>query len=55
MTEEKEKSQERIPANFLEQIVEEDITSGKNGGRVHTRFPRELTVICTLVMPNLFA
>lgn len=41
MTEEKEKSQERIPANFLEQIVEEDITSGKNGGRVHTRFPPE--------------
>ena len=41
MTEEKEKSQERVPANFLEQIVEEDITSGKNGGRVHTRFPPE--------------
>lgn len=41
MTEEKEKSQERTPANFLEQIVEEDIASGKNGGRVHTRFPPE--------------
>ena len=27
--------------NFLEEIVEEDITSGKNGGRVLTRFPPE--------------
>lgn len=41
MAEEKEKTQERNPANFLEQIVEEDIKAGKNGGRVHTRFPPE--------------
>ncbi|MGM9512538.1 glutamine--tRNA ligase/YqeY domain fusion protein [Larkinella sp. GY13] len=27
--------------NFIEQIVEEDIANGKNGGRVHTRFPPE--------------
>src|SRR5689334_6417753 len=27
--------------NFLEQMVEEDIRSGKHGGRVHTRFPPE--------------
>ena len=27
--------------NFIEQIVEDDIASGKNGGRVHTRFPPE--------------
>jgi len=27
--------------NFLEEIVEEDIASGKNGGRVLTRFPPE--------------
>ncbi|RAJ75219.1 glutaminyl-tRNA synthetase [Chitinophaga dinghuensis] len=27
--------------NFLEQIVEEDLASGKNGGRVLTRFPPE--------------
>ena len=27
--------------NFIEQIVEEDMASGKNGGRVHTRFPPE--------------
>jgi glutaminyl-tRNA synthetase len=27
--------------NFLEEIVEEDIREGKNGGRIHTRFPPE--------------
>jgi glutaminyl-tRNA synthetase len=27
--------------NFLEEIVEEDIASGKNGGRMLTRFPPE--------------
>ncbi|RAJ04085.1 glutaminyl-tRNA synthetase [Chitinophaga skermanii] len=27
--------------NFLEQIIEEDIANGVNGGRVHTRFPPE--------------
>jgi len=27
--------------NFLEQIVEDDIANGVNGGRVHTRFPPE--------------
>lgn len=27
--------------NFLEEIVEQDIAAGKNGGRVHTRFPPE--------------
>ena len=27
--------------NFIEQIVEEDLAAGKNGGRVHTRFPPE--------------
>ena len=29
------------PANFIEEIVEEDIRTGKYGGRVHTRFPPE--------------
>ena len=29
------------PLNFIEQIVEDDLTAGKNGGRVHTRFPPE--------------
>lgn len=27
--------------NFIEQIVEDDLASGKYGGRVHTRFPPE--------------
>ncbi|KAB7733182.1 glutamine--tRNA ligase/YqeY domain fusion protein [Rudanella paleaurantiibacter] len=27
--------------NFIEQIVEDDLASGKHGGRVHTRFPPE--------------
>jgi glutaminyl-tRNA synthetase len=27
--------------NFLEEIIETDITEGKNNGRVHTRFPPE--------------
>lgn len=27
--------------NFLEDIIREDIAQGKNGGRVHTRFPPE--------------
>ncbi len=27
--------------NFIEEIIEEDIRNGKNGGRVHTRFPPE--------------
>jgi len=27
--------------NFIEQMIEEDIANGKNGGRVHTRFPPE--------------
>jgi glutaminyl-tRNA synthetase len=27
--------------NFIHQIVEEEITAGKNNGRVHTRFPPE--------------
>jgi glutaminyl-tRNA synthetase len=27
--------------NFIEQFVEEDLAAGKNGGRVHTRFPPE--------------
>ncbi len=27
--------------NFLEEIIENDIAEGKNGGRIHTRFPPE--------------
>jgi glutaminyl-tRNA synthetase len=31
----------RGPANFIEEIVEEDLRTNKHGGRVHTRFPPE--------------
>lgn len=34
-------SEERKSKNFIEQIVEEDIASGKHGARIHTRFPPE--------------
>lgn len=30
-----------MPANFIEIIINEDIKTGKYGGRVHTRFPPE--------------
>jgi len=29
------------PLNFIEEIIEEDLRSGKNGSRIHTRFPPE--------------
>ncbi len=35
------KNPEKEVYNFIEEIVREDIESGKNGGRVHTRFPPE--------------
>lgn len=33
--------EEKKSLNFLEQIVEEDLTTGKNSGRILTRFPPE--------------
>ncbi len=30
-----------VKKNFIHQIIEEEIKEGKNGGRVHTRFPPE--------------
>jgi len=32
---------EKKPLNFIEQIIEKDLESGKNEGKVHTRFPPE--------------
>ena len=32
---------ERPSRNFIEQIIDADLAAGKNGGRVHTRFPPE--------------
>jgi glutaminyl-tRNA synthetase len=29
------------PSNFLRDIIIEDLKTGKNGARVHTRFPPE--------------
>ncbi len=37
----KGKKEEERSLNFIEQIITEDIKSGKNNGRVHTRFPPE--------------
>jgi glutaminyl-tRNA synthetase len=34
-------TEEKLPLNFIEQIVEKDLETGKNGKRVHTRFPPE--------------
>lgn len=31
----------KSPVSFIEQIIIDDIDSGKNGGRIHTRFPPE--------------
>jgi glutaminyl-tRNA synthetase len=33
--------EEKVPANFIHQIIQEDIRNNKNSGRVHTRFPPE--------------
>lgn len=35
------KKEEEKSLNFIEEIIEEDIAAGKNGGRVLTRFPPE--------------
>ncbi len=34
-------SSEKTSRNFIEQIIDADRAAGKNGGRVHTRFPPE--------------
>ena len=34
-------SQDNTPRDFIRQIIAADIAAGKNGGRVHTRFPPE--------------
>jgi glutaminyl-tRNA synthetase len=31
----------KTPVNFIQTIISEDLHTGKNGGRVHTRFPPE--------------
>ncbi len=34
-------AEEKAPLNFIHQIIEEELSRGKNQGRVHTRFPPE--------------
>ena len=43
MNEEKKNGAEELkaPVSFIEQIIIDDLESGKNGGRIHTRFPPE--------------
>ena len=41
MTERKAESEEKKSLNFIEAMVEEDLRSGRDDGRVHTRFPPE--------------
>ncbi len=41
MTEHKEDTEEKKSLNFIEAIVEEDLRTGRDGGRIHTRFPPE--------------
>jgi len=41
MTEHKEYTGEKKSLNFIEAMVEEDIRTGRDDGRVHTRFPPE--------------
>ena len=43
VTEIKENStnEEKRSLSFVEQLVEEDLAAGKNGGRIQTRFPPE--------------
>ena len=36
-----EETSEKKSLNFIEQIVENDLKEGKNGGKVQTRFPPE--------------
>jgi len=41
MTERTEDKREKLSLNFIEAMVEEDLRSGRDNGRVHTRFPPE--------------
>ena len=34
-------NEEKRSLSFVEQLVEEDLAAGKNGGRIQTRFPPE--------------
>ncbi|MDA3832284.1 MAG: glutamate--tRNA ligase family protein, partial [Spirochaetales bacterium] len=38
---EQENTREKAGKNFIERIIEQDLTEGKNGGNLVTRFPPE--------------
>ena len=45
--------EEKPVLNFIEEIIENDLQTGKNGKRVHTRFSTGTQwFICILVMQN---
>ncbi len=44
-------SQANSPTNFIRQIIDEDLASGKHSS-VHTRFPPSRTVISISATPN---
>ncbi len=48
-------NEEKKSISFVEQLVEEDLKEGKNNGRIQTRFPQSLMVICISAMPKLSA
>jgi glutaminyl-tRNA synthetase len=41
MTTESSSAAEKRPLHFIEEIIVSDVSEGKNGGRIHTRFPPE--------------
>jgi len=41
------------PTNFIHDMIDEHNRTGRFGGRVQTRFPRNRTAICTSATPSL--
>ena len=46
-----EETSEKKSLNFIEQIVENDLSNGKNGGRVQTRFPPRPSALISALQP----
>jgi len=41
VTADESKDEASRPSDFIREIIDEDLKTGKHGGRVHTRFPPE--------------